>query len=247
MINFIILAAAEKLMKLRTRTLRITLASALGSLFSLAILLDIRGILFSLAVKLISTIAISAAAFRFGSFRELAKNSFMTFSVSVIFSGLMTAIYMLFRPPNMLIINDIVYFEFDPLVMLAVTAAIYAVVYFAERLLRERLRSTVVKLSFTAGGENYSVIGKIDTGCSLTEPFSGSPVIIVDRSVYTAQIGETSRIIPYSAISGSSALFANKAESAEIDGKAVDKSLYIAAADIPSKTYQALIGPDILR
>lgn len=246
-INYIILAAAEKLMKLSTRTLRMICASLLGSVFSLLILADIRSVLFSLAVKVVSTLAITAVGFRFSSMRELLKHSLMVFCVSVIFSGLMTAIYQLFRPPNMLIINDIVYFEFDPIIMLAVTAAIYFAVYLAERLLRERIRSSVVRLSFSAGGEEYRTVGKIDTGCSLTEPFSGAPVIIIDSRVYQTQMTESTRVIPYTALSGSSVLFGNKADAVTIDGKEIHKDIYIASSDIQSSAYSAIINPDIIR
>ena len=246
-INYIILAAAEKLFKLTTGTLRIVSASLTGSLFSLIILADIRSFTFSVLIKAISTLAVSAIAFRFESVKGFLKNTLMTFSVSVIFSGLMTAIYQLFRPPNMLIINDIVYFEFDPLVMLTVTALIYLIIFIIERLLRERLKSTVVKLSVSISGKDYDIVGKIDTGCSLTEPFSGAPVIIIDSGTYTTEITENSRVIPYTALSGSSVLFGNKADTVIIDGKKIHKDIFIASTKIDSSAYSAIINPEVLR
>ena len=171
----------------------------------------------------------------------------MTLCVSFMFSGLMTAIYLLFRPPNMLIVNDIVYFEFDPVVLLAVTALIYLLVYLFELLFSERLRSTAVRLSVCIDGAEYEMIGKIDTGCSLVEPFSGSPVIIVDSSVLTIPDGHEARVIPYTSIGCTSALRAVKASSVHIDGARIDKEIYIAPSQIRGSAFRALINSDIIR
>ena len=105
----------------------------------------------------------------------------------------------------------------------------------------------MVSLSFTVGTREYSCIGKIDTGCNLKEPFSSSPVIIADKSVISVSEGEGVRIIPYSAISGSSFLFAVKAESVTVDKKAVDKTVYIASAELNNPHFQAIINSDIVR
>ena len=241
------IVTAERLLKLRTRVWRLVLASFVGSLFSLLIFLDVQGFLFSVTLKVVSTLAVSVIAFRFDSLKELLKNAVLTLLSSFLFSGAMTAIYQLFHPPNMLIINDIVYFEFDPLIMLAVTAAIYLAVAAAERVFRERLRSTVIRAEFTAEGKEYTLIGKIDTGCALTEPFSGAPVMIADERVFSIPDDAEKRIVPYSDLSGSSVMFAVRADSITIDGKRIDKEVYAACGSIKNSSYQLLINPDILR
>ena len=210
-------------------------------------LIDSRSILLSLLIKVISTLAISAAAFRFYSFKELCKNSLLTLCASFVFSGVMIAVYQLFRPPNMLIVNDIVYFEVDPLLLLALTLGIYAMVYVVERIFRERLRASVVRLRFSVADQDYSCIGKVDTGCSLTEPFTGAPVIIADSSILTIGDSPDRRVIPYSTVDTSSILFAVKASSVSINGKAIAKPIYIAEGNIPSTAYKAIINSDILR
>lgn len=246
-VNYIILITAERLLKLKARTWRVILASFIGSLFALTVFIDARSFLISLLIKIVSTLTISAAAFAFHSFKELCKHSLLTLCVSFVFSGMMTAVYMVFKPPNMLIINDIVYFEFDPLVLLALTAVIYATVYFIERLFRERIRHSVVRLEFTVNGDKYDCLGKIDTGCSLTEPFSGAPVAVTDSSVFTVDDRLVRRVIPYSTVGASSLMYAVKADEVIINGKAIGKTVYIAQGRISSSAYKAVINPDIIR
>ena len=246
-INYLILITSERLLKLKARAWRIITAAFVGALFSLLIFIDLRGFLFSLLIKLVSTLAVSLIAFRFGSLKEFLKNTLMTLAVSFVYSGAMICIYLLFKPPNMLIINDFVYFEINPLVMIVITAVIYALVYVYEKLLGERMKSTVVKLVFFADGKEYSCIAKLDTGCSLKEPFSSSPVIVADKSVILIGENMNRRVVPYSAVGISSILFAVKADSVTIDGRAVEKEVYIAEGDIRGDNYKAIINPDIIR
>ena len=246
-VNYLILITAERLLKLKAKTWRIILASFIGALFSAAIFIDSRSFILSLLIKVTSTLAISTAAFSFHSFKELCKNSLMTLCVSFVFSGMMTAVYMIFKPPNMLIVNDIVYFRIDPLVLIALTAAIYAALYLIEKLFRERIKHSVVRLEFNAGGAERTCMGKVDTGCSLTEPFSGAPVAVVDESIMTVGESPGTRIIPYSTVNASSLLYAVRADSVTVNGKTISKPVYIAQGKIKNPAYQAVINPDILR
>ena len=246
-VNFIILVTAQRLQKQKARTWRLIIASFIGSLFCLTVFINARSFFLSLGIKLLSTLVIAAIAFCCHSLKELLKAALMTFSVSLVFSGLMTAVYQLFKPPNMMIVNDVVYFEFDPLVLIILTVVIYTIVYILERLFRERLRASVVRLAFTVFDKDYACVGKIDTGCSLVEPFSGAPVIIADAAVLTIPDDAIRRVIPYTALGVSSVLFAVRADTVSINGKAVKNEVYIAQGRIPNTAYQAIINSEITR
>lgn len=147
----------------------------------------------------------------------------------------------------MVIVNDIVYFQVNPLWLIALTAFIYYILLIIYKLFSERIKSTVVPLSFTVDDHTYNCIGKIDTGCNLREPFSSAPVIIADRTVFIADDRKPYRIIPYSAIGGSSFLKAVKAQSVIINKQPVEKEIYIASSEISSNSFQAIINSDITR
>ena len=247
MINYIIVITAERLLKLKPKTWRVITAAFVGALFSLAVFIDIRSFLFSVFIKIISTLAVTLIAFKFDSFKEFLKELGFTLLISFMFSGLMIFIYQLFRPPNMLIVNDIVYFELDPLILIAVTAFIYAVLYLAEKIFKERIKSSVVRLSVSIHGKCIDCPAKVDTGCDLTEPFSSSPVIIIDKRIFEIADDEEKRVIPCTTISGSSVLYAVKADAVSINEKAISREIYIASGDVDNSSYSALINSDILR
>lgn len=234
-------------MKRKAGTLRLIGASFAGSLFSLLIFIDISGFVFLLIVRIITSLLITVIAFPFINRKEFIKTALAIIGVGTIYSGFFVLIYQLFKPPNMIIINDILYFEFNPLIMLGCTALIYLVITLFGKLFRERMKSTVVSLEFVVDQQAYSCPAKIDTGCNLTEPFSAAPVIIVDSAVF--QIGDRSakRVIPYSTVGGSSLLYAVKAEGVRIDHSEIDKEIYIASTRISNVHFQAIINSEIVR
>ena len=246
-INCAVLMITEKLMKKDCRLYRILLGALVGAVFSLAIMFGVKSRLLLLLLRVIASLCITLTAFGWRSPREFMKVCLCNILISAVFSGFFILIYQLFKPPNMLIVNDVVYFQVNPLWLTALTAVIYLILLLLYKLFYERIKSTVVSLQFTVQAHTYSCVGKIDTGCSLQEPFSSAPVIIADRTVFSVDTEKPFRVIPYSVLGGGSYLFAVKADSVVIDKRPIEKTVYIASTDIENRNYQAIINSDIAR
>ncbi len=186
-------------------------------------------------------------AFGYISFREFSKKCGMLIILSLLFCGFFILIYQLLHPPNMAIINDIVYFEFDPLLMIALTAFIYIVMILIRKVFSERIKSTIVNLCFFYNDRNYVCLAKVDTACNVREPFSGSPVIIVEKSIFDTEPFEMKRVIPYQTLTGSSLMYAVKVQRVLIDQKEINKNIYIGSAEKIDENYQAIINSEIIR
>ena len=235
-INYAILMTTERLLKRNCRLYRILLGAFAGALFSLFIFVDSDSRLLLFLLRVLSSALLTLITFGWRSKAEYLKAVVCTIFVSVAFCGIFILFYQLFKPPDMIIVNDIVYLQNDPLLLIALTAVIYAIMLLMYKLFSERIKSTVVPLQFT-----------IDTGCNLKEPFSCAPVIIADPSVFTVEPDQPLRIIPYTAIGGSSFLKGVQAESVIINKKKIDKAIYIASSKIENPNYQAIINSDIIR
>jgi len=246
-ITYAVLITAERLFKRQTKVLRLIAAAFAGSLFSLLIFVGAKGFFFSLLIKNVSSLLITLIAFPFSGKKEFFRTTLAVIAVSAVYGGMFILIYQLFKPPNMVIVNDIVYFEFNPLVLLLCTAIIYIVISLFHKLFRERIKNSVIPLKFSVNQHEYGCIGKIDTGCNLREPFSGAPVIIVDRSVMKIDDTVPKRVIPYSAVEKNSFLYAVKADCVKLDGKTVDREIYLALTDIKNDSFQAVINSEIVR
>ena len=246
-INYAVLAITEKLMKKDCRLYRILLGALAGAVFSLTIIITAASRIFPLLIRVISSLCMTIAAFGWKSSREFIKLCVCNVLISAVFSGFFFLFYQLFKPPHMMIVNDVVYFQVNPMWLTALTSVIYIILVLLYKLFSERIKSTVVSLQFTIRECTYSCIGKIDTGCSLREPFSSAPVIITDSVVFDVDKRKPFRIIPYTVLGGSSFLYAVKADSVIIDKHPVDKTVYIASTDLGHPQYQAIINSDITR
>ena len=246
-VNYVVLLTADKLLKRGIRLLRLLAGAALGAMLSLVIFLRIGSVILLLLIRIASSALITLATFGFKSRLEYLKAALMTVAVSMLYSGGLILFYQIFKPPDMLIINDVPYFNVNPLSLILLTAVIYLILLILIKLFSERIKSTVVPLKFTVSDTEYTCIGKLDTGSDLTEPFSGSPVIIVDKKIFTPADDAPCRIIPYTTVNGSSYLRAVKADTLIIEHNRIVKQVYIASGDIRNGHYEAVINPDIIR
>ncbi|MBQ3416443.1 MAG: sigma-E processing peptidase SpoIIGA [Ruminococcus sp.] len=247
LISYCILLTAARLLHLKVKLYRVIPAAFLSSLSALCVYLPYYTGAFSLMVKLIVCALTTLIAFHSRSFKEYLKTICLTVTVSFVYCGFFIAVYELFKPPNMAIINDVVYFEFNPLVMIGLSALIYLILLLIRRVFAKRITNTIVDLQFVCQSREYHCMGKIDTACTATEPFSGDPVIITDKSVFDTDSMENKRVIPYQTLSGGSLLYAVKCEKLLINRKEIDKNVYIGSAQIADSNFQAIINSVILR
>ncbi|MBQ3330760.1 MAG: sigma-E processing peptidase SpoIIGA [Ruminococcus sp.] len=246
-INYAILMTTERLLKRNCRLYRILSGAFIGSLFSLPVFFGPNNKGFLFLLRILSSALITMISFGWNGRFEYIKAILCTVLTSVGYCGFFILFYQIFKPPDMVIVNDVVYLQNDPLWLTVLTAVIYVILLAVNKLFSERIKSTVVSLQFSVMQKTYSCVGKIDTGCHLLEPFSSAPVIIADPSVFTVDTQQPLRVIPYTALSGKSYLNGVKADSVIINQQTVDKDIYIASGKIDNPNYQALINSDIIR
>ena len=154
----------------------------MGALFSLIVFLRIDSVILLLLIRTASSALITLAAFGFRSRAEFIKSAAMTIAVSMLYSGGLILFYQIFKPPDMLIINDVPYFDVDPLSLILLTAVIYLILLLLIKLFSERIKSTVVPLRFTVSEKEYSCIGKLDTGSVQDHPLHHGQRLIISES-----------------------------------------------------------------
>lgn len=246
-INYAVLMTSEKLLKRDCRLYRILAGALTGSLFSLVIFAVINQYFILLLLRVFASAVITFITFGWHSKSEYFKALIFTTAVSILYCGFIILFYQIFKPPNMLIVNDVPYMQINPILLILLTSVIYICILLLHRLFSERIKNTVVMLKFTVKEKEYTCIAKIDTGCNLKEPFSSSPVIIVDRTIFEVDHNEPLRIIPYTTVNSNSFLYAVKAENVTIDKSKITKPIYIASSNIDNPNYRAIINSEIIR
>lgn len=247
-IDYCILTTTKKFLHIKVSQIRIILGAIAGGVSALCVFFDISSNLLSLLVKFVITVIMCTISFLHTDIKQYVKCAFATFAFSVMFSGLMTLLYQTAKPKNMAIVNDIVYFQIEPAVLIIISIVIYAVLTIVQRVLKTDITNTIVNVKMFVGGIEYNCIGKIDTGSSVVEPFSGAPVIIAEKKLLNNVNLNKPRIVPYKGLGKSSIMYAVKADKVAIDKKEINKDIYIGIYDGEiDKQIKAIINYQITR
>lgn len=249
-ITYFLLLGVQKLLKLKTSTKRLILSSLAGGIFSLLALLPELSFVLSILYKLSVASVLVLIAFRKCHIKEFAKRTFTFFVVSFLFCGIMIMLYSLLKPNNLVIINDVVYFHISPLFLLSSTVICYLILRIYQHITRRRNSlHHIYSVTVFLKSKSVTFDGRIDTGCSLTEPFSGADVIIAEKSVLKNLAYDESnmRVIPFSSLGGSGIIKGFRADDVYINNIRIEKEIYIGACEnIIVGEVKAIINSNII-
>ncbi len=269
-INYFLLLATGKFLSLKLKKSRIIFGEILGGFFSLYILLPPLNIFFSLLIKFLMSASIVLASFKSTNLKSFFKTLICFYTINFAFSGIMFALWCMFKPNGMQMNNSTVYFNISPVVLAVSTTIAYVIIEIINRTLgRKLMMKSKCEVHINNNGNSVTVNAMVDTENSLKEPFSGLPVIVASESsvknicpeeivLYCSKnlekkenqqldlIGSKFRLIPFKTVSGEGILPAFKPESIFTNDK-IPKQAYIAICkdSILPKDFPALISPDI--
>lgn len=247
-INYCILCVTRRFLNLKTKHSRLILASFVASLFTLIVFLDINSAIISTLIKLLCVTLMCFIAFFKTDVFTYIKSVCATFIFTLVFSAIAISYYQIFKPKNMVIVNDMVYVHIKPISMIIISAVIYILFLSAKKLLSQNTFNSLVSVKITIDNKEYTCIGKVDTGNSVVEPFSGSPVIIAEKSIFQNIQPATTRVIPYAVLGNNGILNGIKAQKVYIDNKEVTKEVYIGIFDGEiDLNFKSIINSNILR
>ena len=113
------------------------------------------------------------------------------------------------------------------MLILLTLCCFYALKLFS-RITRKDLGKSICLVSVKIGGSFSKFQALADSGCHVTEPFSGNFVIIADKSCIGIPLTNFPiRIIPYQSLGGDGILEGIIAEEASIDGKPLAERVYL--------------------
>ncbi len=221
--DFLSLCLTGRLTSHRMSRRRLMLAAAFGALAGCAAMfLPLDGIPFVLA-GLVTALAVVRIAFgKAGSLRQLVRDTLILWGTGTLLGGILTSV---------LSLGNAVWFRedgghgsFAPMVLLGFAAASGFL-----RIAGHSSGKRSAEVTVTAAGMSISFAALCDSGCLLTEPISGMPVIVASETVL-GTIGEllaseeTSlrlRMIPAEGICGHRLLRGFVPEEVTVNGRTV--------------------------
>lgn len=190
-VTFFLIKATARFTHSPLLSARLIVSSVIGSLFSLVMLLPGINFLLLFTVKVLAAFIIVLIAFEKRRPKEYVKLCIYFYIMNFVFSGVIMGFKYLFRPDYIAVKNTFVYIDTSLMSFVIFTAAAYFIICVARLWLDN---------GSSADG-NYSVIIKnkekiisldalADTGNSMTDVFSGKPVIICPGHILQQIIGE---------------------------------------------------------
>lgn len=163
---------------------RLLLSSVLSGAYSLIILIPFISDVVVGISRFFALIVIVLVAYGRQNLRHFLRLSVCFFAVNLIFAGLMLLLWYFLSPRNMYFNSGIVYFDISAAELVVTTAVSYFILKAIHRIVSLKTPSdTVFQLEIYVDGECFRCKALLDTGNTLTDPFSGCPVIVVNRDV----------------------------------------------------------------
>lgn len=238
---------------------RLALGALVGAFSCLALFLPPISVWLSLLIRLSSAMLMVTVAFGCRLWRDWWRRVILLFALSAGMAGLCGALYFFLAPQGFYVFNGVVYYSVPPLLLVALTVLCYGLLWLGEQLLRRRAPAEhLFRVELTYSGRTVSFPCLYDSGNHLTEPFSGRPVLVVEREVVqglllyiptVADLPAGWRLIPYNTLGGDGLLPAFVPASARVVNRHKACPLppcYVAICDSLGRgEYRGLMGADM--
>lgn len=227
-IDYILLSITGKILKINYRQFRLIVASFLGGVSSLIILLPSLNFLFNFVIRVFVTIIFILSAFGYKNFRTFAKRTFVLFLISTSFSGIILFMLSAVKSDFISVNNSIVYFNISPFMLIIMTTVAYLLLRLIDKIRFDK-GSLIHKIKIKYDDREYEFLSKYDTCCNIKEPFSGSDVILAEEKLLEKIIVPDGkyRIIPFNSLGGEGIIKGFLPQELYIDNNKICREVYI--------------------
>lgn len=262
-IDFLLLSVTARLCRVPCRRGRLVVGALLGAALCLLLFLPPLTVWQTILLRVLGVVLLTMVTFFRKPWRTLVKVGITFFVVSALFSGIATALWYTLAPSGFMVVGGVVYYDAPASLLIVFTAVSYGVILLYERL-RRRVAPQNRLYTLTVHENDKQVVCTLlyDSGCSLKEPFSGRPSLLIDQTAVTSLLPQgwtreaavagayRMRLIPFETVGGEGVLPAfcpQKMEITDTHGKRWDISgCYLAVSErLGHGEYTALCGTDI--
>lgn len=249
-LTWLLLSLTAALTHTALKTSRCAIASFLGGLSSLIILIPTSDKLLYftiLILKIASCTAIVTAAFWRKSMKKLILLSVSFLGATMLISAALGLLQNLLGTSPFCLQSGFIYLDISPMNLVISTAFIYFLIWVFSKLFSKNLGVlNSYRIDFQIGCKAFSLDAIADTGNTARDLFSGLPVIICTG--VDIKDGKKLRAVPYKTISGEGVLYAFSPDTISIsDEKGSRRTVSALVAGIdPDGEQKAIFNPKIL-
>lgn len=259
-VDFLLLSATARLRHFPVRRWRLLIGAFCGAVGSCVLFLPLLSWWITLLIRVVGTLLLCLLTFPVHGWGCFLKNVLVFSVLSAVFSGLASMLWYYVAPHGFVVINGVVYYDAPASLLIVFTALSYGAICLFDVISRRKLpRGGAYTLTVRQEGEEVVCTCLYDSGCTLREPFSGKPAVVMDAKTanrlrpsadVTSAVRNKLRYVPYKTIHGEGLLPAFCPQYMALtdkNGRKRDISgSFLALSDtLENDEYVALVGTDI--
>ena len=216
-IDFIITLSVSIILKRKSNYIRMILSSLLGGVSSLLLFTSLNKIL----IEIISIILMVVISFGYKGIRYVIKNILYMYILSTLLGGI---IYLF----NIKVSNNV----FLSYLIIIIIAIEVMVLYIKENKKMKNIYNNYYKVDiYFKSNDKLSLIGFIDTGNNLYDPYKKRPIILISNKYYR---DDNFILVPYHTLSGNGLLKCIKPDIIFIEGIGYKGNVLVGFSDSPN-------------
>lgn len=183
--NYIIFFATGIILKTKLKQLRLILASLLGAIYSIVAYTSILEIYSSMMLKLILSIIIVYIAYNPQNVKQLWKDVLIFYLTSFVFGGAAFALIYIVKPQDILMKNGLFLGTYPLKTILLGAIIAFFVMMTAFKIVKSKIskKDMFCTLKIRLNEIEVETKAMLDTGNLLKEPFTNTPVIVVEHTL----------------------------------------------------------------
>lgn len=183
--NYIILFTTGLVMKIKTKHIRLILASLLGAIYSVVAYAGILKAYSSIILKFILSIIIVFIAYNPQNVKKLCKTLLLFYLTSFVFGGAAFALIYIVKPQNIIMKNGLFLgtYPLKTVMLGAIIAFIVIITAFSVVKNKISKKALFCEIEIKINERIVKTKAMIDTGNMLKEPITNTPVVVVESTL----------------------------------------------------------------
>lgn len=218
LVDYFLLLVCRRILRQKPPLWRQLGGALVGGLSSLYIFAEQTNMVTDLLVRAAVCVLMTLVSFGFGGKKRFFRACGMLLLVTCAYGGIMTAVWQLFRPNGMTVVNSVAYFNLSPTILIGASVAAYLLFILLSTIFsRTAVLAERCEITLFADDADITVSGLVDTGNSAEDIVGGSEVIIADRACAERLFGDLNpytnekiksryRLMPCGTVSGTGML-----------------------------------------
>lgn len=257
-IDYLILSLSLRIVRYQAPLFRVIISALIGGFSSVYILVEGSNFLLDILFKFLSSLLIILITLGFCKIKVFLKLLFVFFGLTLLYCG--GLLFICENKSGLPVYEENLtgYFDVPIIYIILFTAVFYSFMWAFAKVRRKDISSMFCLVEIFIDDNSIKVNAMIDTGNSLEDPISSSPVIIIDKEKYKSLFSKINnidlqrrkRVIPIKTVGNTGLLNAVRCDRLKItlDGKRYEYQNVIVAeslTDLDSNT-QAILPAYIL-